>query len=504
MSSVIADTSAPQEATQSWPLHYDRALTLQAAKDAARSVRRRTHNTIVSVVQSVPWRDPLALFTAARACEPTTSFYWEQPSERRALIGVGAAATLSTTSNDAIRDIEERWRSLLADAHVVRSDNLSDEKLSGPVCFGGFAFDPQVAGSALWTGFPAGLLILPELLVSIEDDRASLTVNGLLTDSQDSERLVEHWAMRVMRLGAEIERTALPTTFASERVSLQERPDGGVWMRSVAEARQHIRREAYSKVVLARSVRAQAERPFDVTATLSRLRASYPTAHVFAVARGEKTFLGATPERLARVVRDGEDAATTRIETMALAGTSWRGATEAEDAALGAELLANEKNRHEHAIVAATVRDDLAALAVTLHIPERPCLLKLQNVQHLITPITGTLRPQVTILDVIAALHPTPAVGGYPREKALAAIRALERLDRGWYAGPLGWVAASGEGEFAVALRSAVVAGDEATLFAGCGIVADSDPQTELQESQLKLQVMLHGLGVNTSAEDSE
>jgi isochorismate synthase len=180
---------------------------------------------------------------------------------------------------------------------------------------------------------------------------------------------------------------------------------------------------------------------------------------------------------------------------MALAGSAPRGSAPEQDAWLGDELLLQEKTHNEHAIVVAMIREALAPLTTELHSPQTPQLFKLQNVQHLLTPITGSLVKGTSILEVVAALHPTPAVAGEPRAAALAAIRKIESLDRGWYAGPIGWVGSDGSGEFAVALRSALISGRQATLFAGCGIVAGSDPDAEYLESCWKLQVMLKSLG---------
>ena len=199
-------------------------------------------------------------------------------------------------------------------------------------------------------------------------------------------------------------------------------------------------------------------------------------------------FVGATPEQLVQA-QDGQ------IRTMALAGSAARGASEEEDVQLGMELLESEKNNAEHALVVAMVHEALMTHCTEVHVAAGPHLLKLKNVQHLQTPIIGELIPGRCILDVMANLHPTPAVGGFPRQAALEAIRSTEQLDRGWYAGPLGWIGVSGHGEFAVALRSGLINDSKATLFAGCGIVANSDPQSEYAESCLKLQVMLRGLG---------
>jgi isochorismate synthase len=265
------------------------------------------------------------------------------------------------------------------------------------------------------------------------------------------------------------------------------------WMALVAETVQRIREGAYEKVVLARGVQVTLPAhtdTFDIPATLQQLRQSYPDTYVFAIQRGERFFVGATPERLIQA-EDGQ------IRTMALAGSARRGASEEEDMQIGSELLQSQKNNAEHALVVTMVRDALLTHCTHVHVVEKPQLLKLKNVQHLKTPIVGELLPGRCILDVMANLHPTPAVGGFPHEVALMSIRNIEKLDRGWYAGPLGWIGPSGHGEFAVALRSGLIDGNKATLFAGCGIVADSDPESEYTESCLKLQVMLGGLQVS-------
>jgi isochorismate synthase len=259
-------------------------------------------------------------------------------------------------------------------------------------------------------------------------------------------------------------------------------------MAQVANAVQMIQEEAFQKVVLARAIQlCNAEQAFDVATVLRRLCETSPTAYVFAIQRGERYFVGATPERLI-CGADGQ------IQTMALAGSAPRGTTEEEDQRLGHELLQSLKNQQEHQIVVTTIHNALANICSRVWVADMPHLLKLKNIQHLETAITGSLLPGHSILEAIEDLHPTPAVGGFPRQPALAAIRAYERLDRGWYAGPIGWIGASGNGEFAVALRSALINGHQATLFAGCGIVAASQPESEFAEACLKLEVMLRGL----------
>ncbi len=164
---------------------------------------------------------------------------------------------------------------------------------------------------------------------------------------------------------------------------------------------------------------------------------------------------------------------------MALAGSAPRGKTEEEDRCFGTELLLSEKNKEEHEIVVAMIRDTLTTFCSEVLVTDTPQLLQLKNIQHLKTPIFGQLLPGYSILDAVQTLHPTPAVGGFSRQAALEAIRADQNLDRGWYAGPIGWIDGNGNGEFAVALRSALIKDNKAVLFVGCGIVADSHPENE-------------------------
>jgi isochorismate synthase len=287
--------------------------------------------------------------------------------------------------------------------------------------------------------------------------------------------------------------TKIPLEHSTGHFSIYESRPASEWMDMVAHAVEKIRHGTFEKVVLARDIQLALDDPtetFDITSTLQRLRENYPGAYVFAIQRGESFFIGATPERLV-LAQDG------KIHTMALAGSVRRGETEVEDTQLGLELLQSEKNLNEHVIVVSMVQEALKNHCTNVQAPATPQLLKLKNLQHLQTPITGDLIPGRCILDVMSELHPTPAVGGFPRNAALEEIRNTEKLDRGWYAGPLGWIGSSGHGEFAVALRSGLVERTKATLFAGCGIVSNSEPQIEYAESWWKFEVMVRGLGGN-------
>ena len=251
------------------------------------------------------------------------------------------------------------------------------------------------------------------------------------------------------------------------------------WEQAVAAAVGRITRGDLRKVVLARDLYASADAPIDARVLLRRLAARYPDCFTFACAG----LVGATPELLIR--RDGAE-----VSSLVLAGTKPRGATEAEDERLARELTSSLKENEEHRYAAASLREALAPLCRTLEVQKTPELIKYANVQHLGTRVRGTLAVNRSALALVAALHPTAAVGGTPTDAAVELIRELENMDRERYAGPVGWMDAEGNGEWGIALRCAQLDGHRARLFAGCGIVAGSDPAAELAETQVKFRPM--------------
>lgn len=256
------------------------------------------------------------------------------------------------------------------------------------------------------------------------------------------------------------------------------------WRATVADAIAAIRRGEFEKVVLAREVVVDANRPIVVPDVLARLRSLYPSCMVFAV----EGFVGATPELL--VSRAGRE-----VRSHPLAGTYPRSGDPAVDDALAAELLASVKDRWEHHLLVDFVARELGARCAEVDVPETPSILPLRNVLHLGTDIRGVLQDaRASVLDLVACLHPTPAVGGTPVDAALAWLDGHEGLERGRYAGPVGWVDAAGDGEFGIGIRCAEIAGRRARLFAGVGVVEGSEPQAELAETQLKLQALLAAL----------
>jgi isochorismate synthase len=432
------------------------------------------------------------MFAAFEQLSLGDRFFWTHPAEQHALVGAGVAQAIETRGTTRVTDAAQAWRQLQQHAIIDEIDETLPTFTQGPVLYGGFTFDSLNPSSSLWSQFPAGLLILPRLLFHCDEKRSAFTINIFVDATTQIELCLDTIEQQFLQLQQAItdivhQSTQSDTTQAQD-IKLHETMPAPAWKQKVSQAVETIQQGDFEKVVLARSVQLQSKEPFDILASLRRLYQSYASSFVFAIQRAEHYFIGATPERLVCGM-DGQ------IQTMALAGSAPRGATEAEDQRLEADLFQSLKNQGEHLVVVNTIRQALSSLCSRIWTADTPRLLKLNNIQHLETPIIGDLLPGRSILDAIEDLHPTPAVGGHPQTPALAFIRENELLDRGWYASPIGWVGTSGNGEFAVALRSGLVTGNQATLFAGCGIVADSDPESEYQESGWKLQVMLRGLG---------
>lgn len=449
-------------------------------RDGVRKAERQGQPTLVSISDEIEPLDAIDLYERA-ALKVSDRFFWSHPDAGFTVVGLGIAQALDAVEGFRFRQVGTSWRHLTDRAIVEAPGGLPG---LGPLLFGGFAFDPQHPKSDLWQGYPDGRMVLPRLMLTLRDGAAWLTCNVVVGPDSDPDAGIAV----MVALYEELAMLTLPRYRTGKlRADLHELQSADEWRATIQGAARDIADSKLEKVALARAVRLEASEPFDTAQALEMLSNHYADCTIFALARGERCFLGATPERMARV-SDGE------FSAMGLAGTARRGTTIAEDNELGEQLLHSAKDQHEHRVVVQAVLDGLGDLCETLQVSPTPTLLKLKNVQHLHTPLSGTLRQGVTLLDVVERLHPTPAVGGHPRDVALALIREREGFDRGWYAGPIGWIDGQGNGEMAVAIRSALVHQAEAFLFAGCGIVAGSDPEREYAESCAKLRPMLLAL----------
>jgi menaquinone-specific isochorismate synthase len=401
-------------------------------------------------VRSVPVGDPGDLI----ACLPHPDVVaWLHRGD--GLVGWGEAARLTLPAGADRFTAGEKWLRELADGALVTDEvNVPG---SGLVGFGSFTFDPACDGS---------VLVVPATLLGRRDGQAWLTT---ITDGTQR------------RLGPLAARQPV-TTPSAVRWS-----DGSLpaprWEQAVATAVARIKAGELRKVVLTRDLNALASAPLDVRMLLGRLAARSPDSYTFACAG----LTGATPELLVR--REGDT-----VTSLVLAGTVGRGGTQAEDEALSSVLLASAKDAEEHLYAVDSVREALAPLCDPLEVAAAPELLLLPDVQHLATPVRGRLAGEVSALALAAALHPTAAICGTPAEAALELIRELEGMDRGRYTGPVGWVDGRGNGEWGIALRCAEISGPRARLFAGGGIVADSQPAAELAEAQAKFRPMRRAL----------
>lgn len=468
--------------TVEWMLSLEEGHLRSLLDAGLHRARQHDHPTLVSLVLPAPPSDPLVLFARSTAFA-SNRIFWSSPDARYALAGLGNAWTLEVDGTRPFAAATAAWNNYISTALIEAPVDISP---TGPLLLGGFAFDPLRPATPLWQGFPAGRLALPRYMLSAIDGNCWLTINTLIGPSSNPAQMARALLQHLTLVLDSMVAPSIPVA-PHQALTVEDVLPAQEWMTIVAGLVQEMRQSGLEKVVLARECRVQGSQPFDPAAVLDWLRNAYPNCFAFAVARGTRCFLGASPERLVSL-REGTVLATS------LAGSIRRGSNEEEDRRLGAALLASAKERTEHAIVARMLADALADFCSDLSVAPTPTLMKMQNVQHLFTPIVGRLAGEYSILDLVARLHPTPAVGGAPRHTALQLIREREQLDRGWYAGPVGWVDRRGEGEFAVAIRSALLRGATASLFAGCGIVANSDPESEYAESRLKLRPLLAAL----------
>ncbi len=454
---------------------------LRTAVARARRTGRATLATLSLAVAEAT--DPTAVACASR--RPGEHWFaFEQPDRGAvALAGLGEAARLDASGPGRFADVAERWRSLCAEAVGEESGGIED---GGPVAMGGFAFAPDGGAAPHWSGFDPASLVVPEVALSrrARERRAGvrLTLAALASADDQPEQLLERLRARVAELCERPLPLLDPAPTGRYQVASAMPPEH--FEAAVARAVETIRGGALEKIVLAREVLVHAPRAYDPAAVLGVLREEFPSCFVFCAGRGEAALVAASPELLVR--REGH-----RVSTLALAGSTRRSADPAVDAHLGEQLLRDASYREEHAIVARRIERILRPHAIWVAAAPEPTLARIANIQHLATPIRAQLATPLDALELAAMMHPTPAVGGEPLRRAAPLIPALEGLDRGWYAGPVGWTDATGDGEFCVALRCALLRGSVARCFAGNGIVRDSDPAAELAETEIKLQALL-------------
>ena len=458
---------------------------LERRLDQATALARRDAGRAVAAL-TLPIAAELDLSAAVLAARRADDrfFCFEQPErDGLALAGLGQAIAIESRGPERFGEIAARAREL--GRRTFGDDPALDRHrppAAGPVFVGGFAFAHDGGSGPEWASLPPGSLILPEVSLARHRGQARLTVCAVVHADDHAEAVAE----RLQRRLAELAPASMPLLDPDpiERTKVASAAPPSHYENAVERAVELIRAGELDKLVLAREVRAHAARPHDPGAVLGALREAFPGCYCWCVGTPEAAFVGASPELLVR--RDGA-----RAQTVALAGTTRRSADPAVDDHLGERLLQSPKDREEQAIVARRIERTLEPVSVWVTGADEPVLVKVQNVQHLATPIRAQLSDPLPAVELAGMLSPTPAVGGEPRDRALPLIPALEGLDRGWYAGAVGWTDLAEDGEFCVALRCALLRGTVAHLYAGGGIVADSVPADELAETEVKLQALL-------------
>lgn len=470
--------------------------------ERAEALAARTgERALASVTVAIPADIDLAAVVLASRRPDDRWFCFEQPDrDGYAVCGLGVAALVDADGSSRFAATATACRAYAG--RTFADDPGADQRRpagSGPVFLGGFAFAHEGGRAPEWGTLAPAQLVMPEISFARGKGQARMTVTVAVDppeaaarppgDASASPRGASAAGEALDRARDRVDSLwPAPMPLLDPDPAVRPRVAGALpaahYEEAVQRAVERIRAGDLDKVVLAREVRVHAGGPIDPAPILDALRASFPACYCFCVGTPELAFVGASPELLVR--RDGE-----RAQTVALAGTTRRSADPAVDDHLGEQLLRSDKDRGEQRIVTERIERALDPVSLWVAAADEPVLVKVQNVQHLATPIRAQLAEPVPALELAGRLHPTPAVGGEPNAAAQPLIPALEGLDRGWYAGAIGWTDLAEDGELCVALRCALIRDDLARLYAGCGIVADSDPASELAETEVKLQALL-------------
>lgn len=454
----------------------------EGIQEAIERAKALSEPVLVSEVQKINHIDPLSFYAAGKSRFFGERFFWKDPSGETYIIGLGICKQIQLDqSNGRFESVEKEWKRFIDNSIVF---NPYEKNATGPVMFGGFSFDPLKPKTKLWSKYSDSLFHVPTYMYSEVNGQAYLTTNVVCTQ-HDDQSLFE-------KIGAE--RGAILSSIEgfipeSENVLLKEADiNPKKWMDNVETIVEELKAGSLKKVVLARESRLVFKKPIEIERVLANLMKLQKESFIFAFESNGDCFIGASPERL--IKKYGENVFTT-----CLAGSIPRGKTKEDDHILGDALLSDQKNLTEHQFVVDMIKEAMEESCTEVELPEKPQLMKMRDIQHLYTPVIGKTRDDASLLALVDRLHPTPALGGLPKKEAVERIREVEELDRGFYAAPLGWMDFRGNGEYAVAIRSGLIQDNEASIFAGCGVVQDSNAESEYQETKIKFRPMLTALG---------
>ncbi|WP_284141472.1 isochorismate synthase [Virgibacillus sp. LDC-1] len=448
-------------------------------QEAIQSLESDEDARLVSITKKIERTNPTQFFEAATLMEKDRAF-WASTAEDFYLVGIGNAAEIVAESA-RFKQTEQMWQQLLNEA-IIHNPYMNVPG-TGAVALGGMAFDPDKPKTDLWNSFQASQFRIPAILLTKDKQADYLTFNICVHKNDHPVQLAKELERQERKLFTNNEANKEAPLIASKEEIEPEQ-----WKNLVLDATKAIKAGKAKKIVLARELKLTFTADVSIHIILERLLRTQNNSYVFAFEHGEDCFVGATPERLVRLEKE-------KLLSTCLAGTAPRGSTSTEDEKIAYELLHDSKNREEHDFVVQMIRGAMEAYCTDIDIPTAPVVYPLKNLQHLYTPVTARLKEQFSIFNVLEHLHPTPALGGSPNKESMEFIRENELLDRGWYGAPVGWLDSNQHGEFAVAIRSGLIRRDKASLFAGCGVVKDSDPQAEYEETNVKFLPMLSVLG---------
>lgn len=446
---------------------------------------KKSRERLLSITLPIAPIDPLVALEQYPAKED--KFYWDHPVDKISISAAGKVAELKATGTHRFDEIATQTRNLSKNISAYTSIS---HHMAGPLFLGGYSFGDHNVGQ-IWKQFGAARFVLPEWILVRSGYNYMLT---LILERKS--KAVHEIYMEIIERVTDFLNIAgnckikpdSPKPAQNILCNLQSVTEKSVWLNRVKRAKNLIQDNKCDKIVIARTIEMESRHEITPTMLSYSLRQSYPECYNFIIQVDKDTsFIGATPERLASF-KNGF------FKTEGLAGSTSRGKSASEDAALAQSLMKSEKDLDEHQFVVRAIDDSLAPYSYRVEHPNQPLIKKLNNVQHLFTPISASIKDGVQIHELLRQLHPTPAVGGYPKERAIPYIQNIEQIERGWYSAPVGWYNLNGCGEFAVAIRSALIHKNKAHLFAGCGIVENSDPESEWNETLMKFQPMTSAL----------
>lgn len=482
----------PKNTVQESVLHtsFRKQIGLKGLKEFLSSISfsEADRNEYLALSISIPSVDLLAVIEQDKHRD-SFQYYWEKPIDEFSIAASGELERIISKGESRFKDSSTRGKEVLSRVHHLSGINHQNAVVH---LFGGFSFFDD-NNSNIWNSFQSSSFTLPEWMIIKEGNCTILTFLLTVHSEHSSEKIYSIIENQLSELEHILSADQYYLNTEKDKRFKLDVPGNDSeehlrWIDTITKAKNAINDGAFEKVVLARQLKIKLNQKIKDTHILNRLRFQYPDCYSFLIRQdSESSFIGCTPERLASFN-------SKFVLTEGLAGSTSRGKTASEDAVLEYNLLHSNKDLREHDIVLEAIEENLEHYSDDVQHPISPLVKKLSNVQHLYTPITAIIREGVSRTEVLKTLHPTPAVGGFPRNKAVNFIRDNENFNRGWYASPIGWINAHGNGEFIVAIRSGLIKNDEVRFFAGCGIVEDSDPQKEWEETNLKFIPMLTAL----------